>query len=250
MNLYFRKIINFFPSIFGYRIIRYSNLENKIIDPQFLEIYNQCKEYTYITSQGAYALYQTIKYIVKAKIEGDFVECGVWKGGAAMIIAKTLISLGETKRKIYLYDTYEGMVEPTAEDKIIGTNKLAIVTWKKKQKKGKSDWCFCNLEEVKNNLLTTGYALENLIFVKGKVEQTIPNTIPSKISLLRLDTDWYESTKHELVHLFPCLEKNGVLIVDDYGCWAGSRKAVDEYFMNIPIFLNSVDYQQVLGIKI
>jgi len=66
-------------------------------------------------------------------------------------------------------------------------------------------------------------------FIKGRVEETIPNAAPEQIALLRLDTDWYESTRHELIHLFPRLTHGGVLIIDDYGYWQGARKAVDEY---------------------
>ena len=79
-------------------------------------------------------------------------------------------------------------------------------------------------------------------FVRGKVEDTIPKNMPEKIALLRLDTDWYESTYHELKYLFPLLSKNGVLIIDDYGHWKGAKKAVDQYFgeNNIQIFLKKI----------
>lgn len=98
----------------------------------------------------------------------------------------------------------------------------------------------------------TGYSFNNIVFIKGKVEDTlIKEAQPEKISLLRLDTDWYESTKAELEHLFPKLEKEGVLVIDDYGHWQGARKAVDEYFSKnkINILLNRVDYTCRMGIK-
>jgi len=84
------------------------------------------------------------------------------------------------------------------------------------------------------------------------VEDTIPNGAPESISLLRLDTDWYESTRHELVHLFPRLSRGGVIIIDDYGRWAGQKKAVDEYFAqnNIAILLNRIDYSARIGVKL
>ena len=96
----------------------------------------------------------------------------------------------------------------------------------------------------------TKYPENNIIYVKGKVEETIPKIIPSKIALLRLDTDWYESTKHELNHLYPILSKNGVLIIDDYGYWAGAKRAVDEYFFDEQILLNRIDSDARIGIKI
>lgn len=99
-------------------------------------------------------------------------------------------------------------------------------------------------------MLSTGYPETNIVFVKGKVENTIPEIVPEKIALLRLDTDWYESTRYGLTHLFPLITKNGILIIDDYGYWAGSKKAVDEYFSDKPILLNRIDSCGRIGIKI
>ncbi len=244
-----QKLINFF----GYKIIKIEDSKDFIInnDNEFNEIYEKCKDYTMTSKERMYALYKAVKYIVNAKISGDFVECGVWKGGSVMLIAYTLLKLNTTNRKIYLYDTFEGMSEPINFDYILTNKKdYAIKEWKKKQKKEYNEWCYCPLSEVLKNMTLTNYPKDNIIFVKGKVEENIPKIMPSKIALLRLDTDWYESTKHELIHLFPILVKNGVLIIDDYGYWAGSKKAVDEYFSNKPILLNRIDDTGVIGIKI
>jgi hypothetical protein len=112
-------------------------------------------------------------------------------------------------------------------------------------------WAFAPLTEVKKNIERTGYPTDRLHFVKGKVEDTIPDSAPGQIAILRLDTDWYESTKHELIHLFPRLSNNGILIIDDYGAWAGARKAVDEYFamMGLKPFLNRIDVTGRLYLK-
>ena len=141
------------------------------------------------------------------------------------------------------------MSKPTDDDKTITSGEMAIKEWEKGQKKDFNEFCFASLGEVKRNLFSTGYPKENIIFVKGKVEETIPKKIPKKISLLRLDTDWYESTKHELVYLYPKISKNGVLIIDDYGHWQGSKKAVDENFKNKSILLSRIDYSGRIGIK-
>lgn len=234
--------------IFGYHIV--STKSDNIINMELGEIYTKCKPFTMTSAERMYALYKATEYVVKAKIPGDFVECGVWKGGSAMIIAYALLQKKETSRKIYLYDTYEGMPKPTTKDKRLLDNTFAISNWRANQKKRHNEWCFASLSEVKRNLLSTGYPEENLVFVRGRVENTIPKITPKKIALLRLDTDWYESTRHELRYLFPLLQKNGVLIIDDYGCWAGAKKAVDDYFKKRNILLNRIDYTGRIGIKI
>lgn len=219
-------------------------------DDNFKKIYDLCKDYTMNSRERAYALYIAVKYIVDSKIPGDFVECGVYKGGNTMLIAHTLIEMEETNRKIYCYDTFEGMVQPTKDDYSVSNKSIqAIEKWEEKQKKDHNDWCFSPLSEVKDKMYSTKYPKENIIFIKGKVEDTIPEVMPSGIALLRLDTDWYESTKHELIHLFPLVTKNGVLIIDDYGAWAGSKKAVDEYFSDKPILLNIMDVTGRIGVR-
>ena len=240
----FKEIIQSSLNLFGYEIV----VHDKLLEKEFKEIYEKCKNYTMTSKERMYVLYKAVEYIVKAKIPGDFVECGVWKGGSTMVIAYTLLKIKDTKRKIYLYDTYEGMPGLTKEDKTFYNNKVAkgISNRNRKDKK----WLFSSLEEVKKNMFSTRYPSKNIIFVKGKVEDTIPKTMPSKITLLRLDTDWYESTKHELIHLYPKLLKGGVLIIDDYGHWAGSKKATDEYFKKKLILLNRIDYSGRIGIKL
>ena len=234
----------------GYYIIKIHDDPVMDKDEKFIRIYNKCKEYTMTPKERMYALYKSVEYIINSKIPGDFVECGVWKGGSAMLIAYTLIELKVADRKIYLYDTFEGMTMPTAEDyEVSNESNRAFDIWNKEQKEDYNNWCYASLSEVKNNLFLTNYSKNNLLFTIGKVEDTIPKIIPSKIAILRLDTDWYESTKHELIHLFPLLSKNGILIIDDYGCWDGSKKATDEYFSDKPILLTRIDEHARLAIK-
>jgi len=225
--------------------------ENKDMEQDFFELYRQCKDHTMTSQERMYGLYQAVRYVVQKGIPGDFVECGVWKGGSAMLMALTLLKLGEFGRKIFLYDTYAGMSEPTDKDRTVVTGNLAMHQWKKKNQQNYNEWCFAPVEEVKNNMLFTGYPQEKLVFVKGKVEETIPKVLPAQIAILRLDTDWFESTKHELDHLYPLLQKGGVMITDDYGHWAGAKEAIDAYFKtnNIYMLLNRIDYTGRLGIK-
>ncbi|QKG80636.1 TylF/MycF/NovP-related O-methyltransferase [Tenuifilum thalassicum] len=244
-----KRNIQKLANIFGYQIAKVSNVRDK--DERFKRIYERCKKFTMTPEDRMYALYKAVEYIIKANIPGDFVECGVWRGGSAMLITYTLLDLNVVDRKIYLYDTFQGMPRPTENDyRVSDKNIRAFDKWKKNQKENYNSLCYASLSVVKKNMALTKYPSNNIVFVKGKVEETIPNTMPSKIAILRLDTDWYESTKHELIHLFPLLAKNGVLIVDDYGHWAGSKKAVDEYFSNKPILFNRIDYSGRIAIKI
>ncbi len=116
---------------------------------------------------------------------------------------------------------------------------------------GTGVWCFSPLEDVRANVLSTGYPEERVHFIKGRVEETLPSIRPGCLSLLRLDTDWYESTKHELIHLFPLLDPRGLLIIDDYGHWQGARKAVDEYLVEqkLNLYLHRVDYTCRVGVR-
>ncbi len=246
-------IIQKYANIFGYQITKISSLDvDPIIeqDQKFKRIYQECKAFTMTSKERMYSLYKSVEYIIEAQIPGDFVECGVWRGGSSMLIAHTLIELKSTDRKIYLYDTFSGMSEPTKDDYTISNKKPSIDRWEKEQKEGYVNWSYTPLSKVQDNMFRTGYPKNNLFFIKGKVEESIPNTMPSQISILRLDTDFYESTKHELIHLFPILSESGVLIIDDYGHFAGAKKAVDEYFSDESILLNRIDYTGRIGIKI
>ena len=214
---------------FGLDLKRKSIINTPDLEDEFIKLYEKCKPYTMTSIERMYGLYNAVKYIIKNNIPGDFVECGVWRGGSTMLIAMVSKLLGDTERKIYLYDTYSGMTTPTNQD-VSFEGESAYNIWKKSEKSDANEWCYASLEEVKNNMILTDYPLKKMVFVMGKVEDTIPKTIPSKVSLLRLDTDWYESTYHEMKNLYPILSNKGILIIDDYGYWRGSRKAIDQYF--------------------
>jgi len=168
-----------------------------------------------------------------------------------MAVAYALQALGRSERDLYLFDTFEGMARPTDAD--VAYTGAAAATQFELSKTGQdsSEWCRASMEEVRSNLLRVGYDKDRLKFIKGKVEETIPDSAPEQISILRLDTDWYESTRHELIHLYPRLAKGGVLIIDDYGYWRGCRKAVDEYFneTKAPILLNRVDHTGRIAVE-
>lgn len=141
------------------------------------------------------------------------------------------------------------MTPPTENDKDYSGADAEVLL--QRDPKGTKIWCEASLEDVQENMKSTGYPAERIHFIKGPVEETIPGRLPNRIAILRLDTDWYESTKHELIHLYPLLVPGGVLIIDDYGHWQGAQKAVDEYFAQagIKALLARIDYTCRMMIK-
>lgn len=171
---------------------------------------------------------------VLGKVPGAFVECGVWKGGHCMLAALKMLETGD-HRDIWLFDTFEGMSEPTDFD--VRGRGPAMPDWMaSRHPVSGSTWCRAEIDGVRAAMESTGYPMERVRFIKGNVEDTLQaNTLPDRIAILRLDTDWYESTKSELEVLYPLLQSGGVLILDDYSYWRGCRKAVDEYFSGVRV---------------
>ena len=215
------------------------------MEDDFKRIWKDISSYTLISVERGYAICQALAYLEKRGIPGDIVECGVWKGGACMLAARLIQERGYTRRKIWLYDTFEGMTEPTGEDIIAASGQPV-------SERNPKGWWAVTREEVAENLARTGYDSRMIELVKGDVCETLEQRIPSSpVALLRLDTDWYESTKKEMEVLFPRLMQGGVLLLDDYGHFRGAAKGVDEYFSNREIvpLLQRVDYTGRLYIK-
>jgi hypothetical protein len=166
-----------------------------------------------------------------------------------MAAARTLLQLDARDRELYLFDTFEGMPGPEEHDVDRHGERAADIL----ARSGKDDpvWAVAFLAETEAALLSTGYPGELVHFVPGLVEETIPANAPERIALLRLDTDWYRSTRHELEHLYPRLSLGGVLIIDDYGHWRGAQRAVDEYLREheLAVLLNRIDYSGRMGVK-
>jgi O-methyltransferase len=204
-------------------------------------IVSRARPFTMTSVERLVSLVNSVSYLTRNGIPGDIAECGVWRGGSMMAAALALLAAGDTDRTLYLYDTFEGMPDPSQRDtNYAGKSASSLL---KGHPKGTGHWCFATLEEVQKNMYSTGYPPDKIKLIKGRVEETLPVVRPEKLALLRLDTDWYESTKLELEMLYPILHKRGILILDDYGYWQGARQAVDEYFdaRNIPVFLHRVD---------
>ncbi len=225
------KILNKAKKIISFILGKEENsfpVEASALDIECLKF---CMPFTLTSVSRLYATLSAVKYIVRNDIEGDIVECGVWRGGSSMVMAKTLCNLGKTDRDIYLYDTFEGMTSPTDMDFDTAGRTAQSQLDSTIREEGGSIWCIASIDDVRSNLFSTGYPQAQIHLIKGDVVETlsIKSNIPERISLLRLDTDWYESTKKELEVLFPRLVSGGVCLIDDYGHWQGSRRAVDEY---------------------
>lgn len=212
--------------------------QNNGFDETTIKIYEQVSPFTLTNIERVFALKNAVEYIIKNDIPGDIVECGVWRGGSMMAAALTLLNLG-AKRRLYLFDTFAGMTAPTSVDRDL----FGKSATESSEGFGDRSKDVPPLWEVKANLRSTGYD-ENLItYVQGPVEETLPANAPATIAILRLDTDWYESTRHEMQHLYPRLSGGGALIIDDYGYYEGARLAVDEFIAagGLPLLLHRID---------
>jgi hypothetical protein len=246
-----RRIIKVLFRRAGFDLVRYrpaseSKMFRDMTDHE-IKIVQSVRPYTLTNEERIAALLNAVTYVVEQKIPGDIAECGVWRGGSMMAVALALMYREDVcRRHLYLYDTFEGMSEPTKHDQ-----RFDGLSAKSEFERHSGVWCRSPIEEVRANVLSTGYPEERVHFIRGKVEETLPSIRPNCLSLLRLDTDWYESTKHELIHLFPLLDPRGLLIIDDYGHWKGARKAVDEYLAErkLSLYLHRVDYQCRVAVR-
>jgi hypothetical protein len=218
---------------------------NKVIppdyDPEIVELFRSIAPYTLTSHERVLALRNAVRYIVKADIPGAIVECGVWRGGSMLAIARTLVELGVIDRDLYLFDTFETMPPPGEHDVDVWGGKAADTF---EQALASPGYAYIPEDEIRTMMLSTGYPEARLHFVKGMVEDTLPDAAPPSIALCRLDTDWYESTAHELRHLYPRLSPGAVLLIDDYGHLMGCKRAVDEYIEehDLAVLLHRIDF--------
>ena len=256
MNL-FKKLFVQILKLKGYQLIKLNEnfdklpIELSVNDKETLE-YIIDKKLSMTPIPRLITTVKACKYILDNNINGDFIECGVWRGGHA-ILAKKIFEANGSNKNVFLYDTFSGMTKPQERDISYITKEKAIIDYESNQKNHHNDWCYASLEDVKKNCIDAGLNMNEIHFIKGDVCETLNDklNLPDKISIIRLDTDWYKSTIKELEVLYPILSKNGVLMVDDYGHWQGSKQAVDEYFdrKGFTPLLNLTDYSARICIK-
>ncbi len=210
------------------------------------EIIKFVSPYTLCSEERIQNVLNCIQYIVDHDIEGDFVEVGVFRGGIIMAMALKCIQLG-VKRTIYAYDTFSGMTEPTEEDENLSFIKASDIMSKESEMYDPGIYCISQLDETKRNVEKTKYT--DVVYCIGDVVQTDKEKIPKKIAILRLDTDWYESTKFELEEFEPTAVSEGDVIIDDFGPWVGSQKAVTEFLKKNPYKFAKIDYTGIFWQK-
>lgn len=222
------------------------------VEPEFFSIVEETQATGIVhPSAKLYATYKAMRYIVDNNIPGDIVECGVLMGRHGVIAGATLKRLKATDRRIFLYDTFAGMTAPTEHDFKAGRKETfedSKAKFEQLQSGDHNKWCYGPLDQVKKNVFSTGYPKDQFHFVVGSVLDTLPNKNHTAISFLRLDTDFYDSTKHELEHLYSLVSPGGVVTIDDYGSWAGSKKATDEFLAKLPfrpLLVRTDDSQRV-----
>jgi O-methyltransferase len=196
-------------------------------DPEARQIIRAVRPRTMTAHEKLYALIVAVRHVVDQRIDGALIECGVWRGGSMQAVALTLLARDVVDRELHLFDTFTGMPEPSLRDRRHDGEAAAEVL--ARTPKTGVFWAIAGLDDVRAGMAETGYPAERIHFHPGRVEDTIPAQAPERIALLRLDTDWYESTRHELEHLYARVPSGGVVLLDDYGYWEGARQAVDEF---------------------
>ena len=204
--------------------IKASNFERKLV--------NTCSSFNTSSRFGLWEMIRLFKQMLKNKAQGDIVECGVQCGAYLIFFQKLIEEYNLENRKIFGYDTFQGIPEPTNFDIFTDGNSMKKRYEELKIDDSTSKWNYASLEEVKKNYFQNTSKNDNLITIKGKVENTllIKDNIPNKIAILKLDTCLYEGVKITLETLYPRLQKGGILIVDNYLNFQGVQKATDEYF--------------------
>lgn len=211
---------------------------SEIQDSEFRDCFRLACPYSMVHVPGFFNVYQSLSYIKNNDIPGDFVECGCGLGGVAIFLRLLLMRWG-MKRKILIFDTFEG--PPVGSSDIIHGGKVFV--WKEAINNHRAG--------TEQNIIDVTGSLDGFEIIEGLVEETLPKMSIPDLALMRLDTDFYSSTKTELEYLYPRLVRGGVLIIDDYGYFQGSRRATNEYFTQtrpLPL-LNRIDESVWSGVK-
>ncbi len=203
---------------------------DSVSQDEFSKLYRKVRPYTMLGVTRLRGLYNAVRYVVDRKIAGDLVECGAARGGSAALMGLTLQRLGDS-RKLWVFDTFEGLPAPTNADPDLEIAEKYTGS------------CLGDLSEVSKFFLQLGILSQSQL-IKGLFQDSLPISEIEKIAVLHIDCDWYDSTMMCLNHLYDRVSPGGVIQIDDYGHWAGARKAVDEFLRerSIDARLRRLDY--------
>jgi len=209
---------------------RLAELRDRVAPREFGRLMARIRPFSMMSYARLKGIYKGVCDVINRDIKGDFVECGTARGGCAGLMRLTAKVRGDD-RPMWVYDTFEGLPLPSVDDP---DHELA---------KSRVGQCRGEFEDVRSLFENLG-VIENTRLIKGLFQDTLPETRPESISLLHLDGDWYESTKVCLDHLYDKVTPGGVIQIDDYGHWAGARKALHEFFeaRGISVKLTYLDY--------
>jgi O-methyltransferase len=210
-----------------------------LLDEEFWHVVDRARPYTMLTIEALHEIHQAIRYLARSGVPGDLVECGVFMGGGVFAAAEWASAAGLASRRFFLYDTFCGFPDGTAPETDFQGNVLKM-------------YPHPHFRQIAEDVVgRCAWPRDRFVFVEGDVARTLPETRPSRIALLRLDTDDYASTRVELELLYPLLSPGGVIMIDDYGHFRGSRRATDEFLAGLdpqPL-LHRVSYAVRSGVK-
>ncbi len=249
----FTRVVNSLASKLGYEV----SISQRGADQSGYDLADEAnphiqtvRSHTMLPQQRLVSLYQQAVFCEAAGLEGSFVECGTWKGGAVGLMALANLQHGSKRRHLHLFDSFEGIPEP--DEAIDGERATQFARSVGGEAKGKlvaleQTYGAVGTLEANRELLEQiiGYDANYLHYHKGWFQDTLPKEADEtgEIAILRLDGDWYSSTKVCLEHLYDRVVRGGFVILDDYGWYEGSKKAVDEFMARegIKAFLNHID---------
>ena len=223
--------------------------------PRDVEIFHHVwdNRLTMELKSGLVAGMTAAKHAATAQIPGDWVECGVWRGGISLA-AKLIFEEYRSDQKVWLFDTFAGMTEPSQHDRPRFEDYDARAMYDANRRDGFNQWCYASIDDVRRNFEQAGADLDGVRFIQGDARETLKDisNLPERISVLRLDTDFYEATRVQLDVLYPRLSIGGPILIGDVGYWEGVRKAVDEYFADPRTrpLLYYTDLSDRMGVKV
>lgn len=190
------------------------------------------RPYTMVTEARLRNIYDVARAIEARRVAGAFVECGVWRGGSAAVMA-AVAARARSGRKVWLFDSFEGLPEPTALD---GSAAATYAGMRSGGKLRSIEQLVAPLDDVREVMRRVGVDERALAIRKGWFQDTLPLARGEigPIALLRLDGDWYESTRVCLEQLYDQVAAGGAVVIDDYDYWEGCRRAVDEFLARQP----------------